>query len=498
MKINIPSKSNIILYAILFFIAFAVLFTSTYNPINFRKMHIDSSVYVTISQGIIRGYLPYKDLVDNKGPLTYLLNVPGMYLGSFTGIWFTELILMLVSVFFAYKTALYFADKYKALLGTIFTFIQLTAFFSVNAGTEEYSMPFLMISLYIFTKYFFSSKQEASFFELIILGICFVCAIMIRLNMFPLWVGFCIIIFIESIIKQRYAILGRYIAGFFIGIIIAFVPLFLYLKLNGIMNDFLTDVVFGGAKQGFSGDNLKETVKNFFIVFSRNYSFFPLLFGLFIIITKFKQTYFNYYVGYTISYFLMMLFLSFANGDSHYNMVLIPFFIPAIIFLIDILDSAFSVIKTDKTRNIILILFLCFIYSKEISEYFYSIPKIFTNKSGSQLIKAGKKIDDNTKLGDKIISIGYNGYIYPFTKRDIASKFFYQSGGVYYIQRTAREELISDITVNKPAIIVLSDPEDGINQNIYDNLKPIFKMINDEYRFLSDESGIKLYIRNDK
>jgi len=496
MKINTLNKANIILFVTLFIIAFAVVFTSTYNPINFREMHVDSSVYITIAQGITRGYLPYKDFVDNKGPLAYLISVPGFFLGSFAGVWLTELILMFVSVLFAYKTALFFGNKFNAMLGTIFTFVQLIAFFSVNAGTEEYSLPFLMISFFIFTKYFFSPKQEASFFELVILGICFACAIMIRLNMFPMWVGFCLIIFIESILKKHFSLLGKYIAGFFLGIIIIFIPLFLYLKLNGIIDDFFTYVIFGGAKQGFSGGGLKETVKNFYIIFNRNYSFLPLLFGLFFVIIKFKQTYFNYYIGYTISCFLMILFLSFSWGDSHYNMVLIPFFIPAIIFLIDIFDSAFSVIKNSKTKNIILILFFCFIYSEKLIKHLDDLSEFFFEKSWTPLINAGKMIDANTKPGDKIISLGFNGYIYPFTKRDIASKYCYQSSGVNYIPG-AKDEFISDILLNKPAIIVLLNPKDGFNQILYDWHAPILDMIDNEYRLLSNENGFKLYKRND-
>lgn len=491
-KLNLNDKKN---YIILFFIVlFILLVTSDYSPINFRRMHVDSSVYITVTQGITRGYLPYKDFVDNKGPLAYLISVPGLYLGRFTGIWFTELILMLVSVFFAYKTALFFGDKFKALLGTIFTFVQLIPFFYVNAGTEEYLFPFLVISLYIFTKYFFSQKQEASFFELIIVGICFACAIMIRLNVFPLWLGFCLIIFIELIIKKRYALLGKYIAGFCIGIIIVIVPLLLYLKINGIMDAFFDQVIFGGAKRGFSGGTLKEIKKNFYIVMNRNYSFLPLFIGLFLVITKFKQKNFNFYIGYTISYFLMVLFLSFSSGDSHYNMILIPFFVPTLVFLINIIDSAFSEIKF---KNIILILFFCLIFSEEVVNYLSSTGKMISGHdiSGTQLKNAGKMIDENTKPGDKIISLGFNGYIYPFTKRDTASKYFYQGSGLSYIP-CAKEGFISDITLNKPAIIALFVGEDGIGQIMNDWHSPIFEMINNEYRLLSDENGFKLFIRN--
>jgi hypothetical protein len=294
--------------------------------------------------------------------------------------------------------------------------------------------------------------------------------------MFPLWVGFCIVIFVESIIKRNFTFLGKYVMGFFLGIIIILVPVFLYLKINGIMDDFYKYVVFGGVKKGFSGNGIKEFVLNYFIVFNRNYSFFPMLFGLFMIITKFKQTNFNFYIGYTISYFLMILFISFSSGGSHYNLVLIPFFVPAIIFLIDILDSVFSVIKTNKTKKIILILFLCFIFSEEFAICFYDLLFISRSNSYSQLVRAGKMIDENTKPDDKIISLGFNGYIYPFTKRDTASKYCYQGSGLDYISG-AKDEFISDITLNKPVIIALFTAEGENSQVFHVWHEPVLKMI---------------------
>jgi hypothetical protein len=480
-------------YILLFIIAFAVVFTSTYNPLNFRRMHVDSSIYVTVSQGIIRGQLPYRDFVDNKGPLAFLLSVPGLFLGRFTGIWITEIILLFVTVLFAYKTALFFGNRDKALLGTVFGFIVLLAFFTVNAGTEEYSLPFLMISLYLFTKYYFSQKQDLRFIELVLLGICFSCAVLIRLNMFPLWVGFCLVIFIENIIKRRFVLLGKYAVGFYFGIIIILIPVFFYLKLNGIMAAFFNQVVFGGAAKGFSGGGLKETIKNFYIVINRNYSFIPLFAGLFLMITKFRQSNFCFYAGYTLSYLLMVLFLSFSSGDTHYNMVLVPFYIPALVIFVDILDYAFPRIKA---RNAILVLFLCLVFSEGLVKYLYDLSKVVFDKSGSWLVKAGKVIDENTKPGDKIISLGFNGYIYPFTKRDIASKYCYQGSGLDHIPG-AKDEFISDITSNKPAIIVIFNAEDGIGQIMNDWHAPILSLIDSEYRLLSDENGFKLFIHHD-
>ena len=62
----------------------------------------------------------------------------------------------------------------------------------------------------------------------------------------------------------------------------------------------------------------------------------------------------------------------------------------------------------------------------------------------------------------------------------------------------AKEEFISDILTTKPPIIALFNAEDGIGQIMNSWHAPIFKMIDSEYRLLSDENGFMLFIRNDK
>ncbi|MDR0410231.1 MAG: hypothetical protein LBH18_07565 [Spirochaetaceae bacterium] len=496
MLINKQNKTDFIICAELFLIAFAIIFASSYSPFAFRRMHVDSSVYMTIAQGITRGQLPYVDFVDNKGPLAYLLSVPGLLLGKFTGVWVTELIFMYISVFFAYKTALFFSNKFCALLGMTCAFVESYSFFSVSAGTEEYSLPFLMASFYIFTKYYFSFSLERSIslVKLIILGACFACAVLIKLNMFPLWAGFCVIIFIESIMKRRFAALGKYIFGFCAGIIIIAIPVLLYLKLNGILDGFFYQVIQGGAAQGFSSaSSIKQIVKNFVVVLDRGYSIIPLLMGIFWIITKYKHHNFLFYIGYTFSYILTLLFLSLSSGDDHYNFVLIPFFIPAITFIIETIYSAFSEVRKKKAA---LVLFLCVLCSKGMLNWFYDATKGIFDDSGKWLINAGRMIDENTNPDDKIISLGINGYIYPFTERKAASKYIYQGSGLDHFPG-ARKEFLSDILTSKPAIIAIFSADDLRYDYLPAWYQPVYELIDEEYRLLSDENGYYLFIRKD-
>jgi hypothetical protein len=436
--------------------------------------------------------LPYGDFVDNKGPLTYLINVPGMFFGGFTGIWFTGLIFLFISVLFAYKTALLFGDKRMALWGTVFSFVVSLVFFTVYTGTEEYSLPFLMISLYLFTKNLLSDEHDFKFSELVVLGVCFACAVMIRLNMFPLWAGFCMVIFVITLARRRFLTAGKYILGFCLGTLFVLIPLYLYLKINGIFDDFVVQVLFTGASRGFSGSGVKETSRNFFLVINRTCSIAPLFFGLYYMVLNYKKPAFSYYFAYTFSYFLMVLFLSFSSGEVHYNMVLVPFFIPALTVLAGFLYNAFS---ANKYRSLIVICFLSLLFFEGIVNYSYDMSKIFFDKSGQQLVRMGKIIDSSTNPDDKIISLGTNCFIYPFTKRMAVSKYACQG---YFIDQVpgARDEFLSDVLTNKPAIIVIADPVGDGDYGEY-WYKPIFEMIEKEYSPLYNENGFQFFKRDD-
>jgi hypothetical protein len=261
--------------------------------------------------------------------------------------------------------------------------------------------------------------------------------------------------------------------------------------LNGIFSDFVEQVIVGGASKGFSGGGgIKQLIKNFYITINRFYCIVPLAAGAFWCIRDYKKSAFSFAAGYMISYILMVLFLSFALGNSHYNMVLIPFFVPTIAVLLETTQRAFSALKY---KNLALIALFCVVLSEGIIKYIDDTLEVFYNKSGQELIAAGKMIDENTAPDDTIISLGFNGYIYPFTARRAASKYFYQGSGVDLIPGS-REEFLSDVLNNKPAIIaVFTAEENGRYDYLPSWYSPVFELIERDYYLLSGENGYRLF-----
>jgi hypothetical protein len=309
--------------------------------------------------------------------------------------------------------------------------------------------------------------------------------------MFPPWVGFCMVIFFVTLARRRFLTAGKYIMGFCLGTLIVLIPLYLYLRINNIFNDFVIQVILGGSSRGFGGSNLKDISKNFFVVINRTCSITPVFFGLYFLVINYNKETFNYYFGYTFSYFLFVLFLSFFSGEAHYNMVLVPFFVPALTILCGFLYNTFP---ENKNKRLIVICFLSLLFIEGIVNYLYDLSKIIFDKSGQQLVRAGKIIDEKTNPNDKIITLGYNCYIYPFTKRESASKYIYQ-GYFLDVIPGAREQFISDILTNKPAIIITTNL-DGFEQSIEYWHKPIYEMMDNEYSPFYNENGFVFFKRN--
>jgi len=482
------NKTEILIYTGLFFLAFYICLASCLNPFGLKDIDSDTSVYLTIAQGITRGQVPFRDFYDNKGPLLYLISAPGFALGRFTGVWITELIFMCISVFFAYKTALFFGSRAFAFTSVALSFIVFQSFFYEVAGTEEYSLPFMMISLYIFTKYYFTKKNISSL-EIIILGFCFASSVLIRINMFSLWLGFCLVIFIETIIKRDFSELLKYILLFCTGILIITIPIILYLKSNNALTDYIQQNFIIGRSRGLTGFNLKDFVKSFFTIINKNLCFTPLLAGFIWIIKDFADKKRWYNIGYSLAFVLTVVFHAVIRTNfGHYNMVLTPFLVPAFTFFSKEIYKYFLDVKNNK---LCFSLFLCILFSAPLLTGLYHLNSSFSAQTRTNLILTGKTIDEQTTEGDKIISLGFPSRVYLFTQRDTASKYIYQTSGVNY-EPNARNEFLIDLQKNKPAIIVVEN-KNGRYDHLPEWYAPIYEMIKNEYQMITNENGYFLF-----
>lgn len=226
-----PSKYATNLALLLIIVALSMASSMTFWSKEF-SVGTDSSVFQYIGQAIMRGEMPYRDVFDHKGPLLYLYNYFGNLILKIRGVWIFEVVSVAVAVIFGYKMARLFLNR---ILATIAVMVAFSGYFRFVEGgnlTEQYALPFLFISLYIFTRYFMEKFSKVA---TLICGICFGAVCLLRPNMIALWAVFVAIIFFMELKRRKF----NFAIFFTLGFALIVVPILSWLYLGGAFRDFI-------------------------------------------------------------------------------------------------------------------------------------------------------------------------------------------------------------------------------------------------------------------
>jgi hypothetical protein len=233
-------KTDIFLYASLLAACIFVLLQSPFAPFAKSINGVDSSVFVYAAQQMLDGQLIYKDIVDHKGLFLYFINAAALFIfnGHYIGIWIFEVFSLLVASIMMYKTARLFADKISALFAVLTAVLFLEPLLIGGNFTEEWSLPYICIALYIFADYLKGDKPF-TIVRLLILSVTFVLTFMLRANLIAVWAGFGVVLLIKWIVERKYMELTRNLSLILLFVVLSLLPFFIYLCYNGILPDFI-------------------------------------------------------------------------------------------------------------------------------------------------------------------------------------------------------------------------------------------------------------------
>ena len=134
---------------------FVLLFSYSTSPLyDFKEIVVDSYIFQTIGKYWNEGIIPYIGLFDHKGPLIFMIDAFGYKLtDNRYGIFIIQVILLAIVVMVMIKMYLQEISFIKSLILTGISLIGLLAGYMEGNLTEEYILPFIMISFYIWEKY---------------------------------------------------------------------------------------------------------------------------------------------------------------------------------------------------------------------------------------------------------------------------------------------------------------------------------------------------------
>lgn len=241
-----------------------LLVATTSSPLYATNFWTDTNIFLTIGRGIANGMAPYRDLVDQKGPLIFLIYALAALIteNSFFGAFLLEIVSMTAFTLISWRIASLYGEGKLTLAA-----IPLTALITVcctaftqGGSAEEFNLPALALALYVTLRRMKKEggcvhawKLHAAF------GACMGWVFVIKYTDCGLFfgLGLCLALFVLCTggVKAVVRMILEMLAGF-LAIVL---PIVLYLAVSGALWDcldtyFIQNIfVYSGTPMSFTG-----------------------------------------------------------------------------------------------------------------------------------------------------------------------------------------------------------------------------------------------------
>lgn len=412
---------------------------------------IDSSIFIYFGYGLHAGKIPYLDMVDHKGPFLWLIQWFGLFLGNWemTGIWYLEWFMMTVDLLLLFLCARFFIKNRLLCLFAVGLAAEPMVYLleGGNYG-EEWVLPLILCSLYLFLKFFV--KEKLSFWDILLCGACAGGVLCIRPNMVGLWITFVIAVLIRLAVNRDGRQMIRCAAGFLIGIGAALLPFVIYYSAHGALEDMWqwsisrnVEYVETGSRSLISWEAMAFFLKKDVLLYV------PVVAMTAVLLLRRR---FDWMWG-NIFFYIVSLLLCSLGGRTfpHYAIVLIPCLIVPVSYVLAGAGSLFG-----KYQYFIFILLGLAIGKFLVAD---------TVKLQNQYIRTNFSADENndsvveyilenTEETDSILVMSLNAYYYDAAKRFANTKYFIQHY-MYDYDYSLYETVIDGIQTDPPKVIIM-------------------------------------------
>lgn len=206
----------------------------------------DSHCFFTVGKGMMNGLVPYRDLVEQKGPLLYFLYGLASLVSSrsFFGVYLLELLAYTAFLYCSYQIfALFFkpaVSKFFYIAAPLMAAVTFTSPSFFHGGeSEELILPLLAFTLYLLLRYCREEypKRPMPLSWLLLAGVCAGCVLWIKFTLLGFWIGFMAAVFLSLLVTRNFA---RAVASCFVflgGMAATALPWIAYFGAQGALRD---------------------------------------------------------------------------------------------------------------------------------------------------------------------------------------------------------------------------------------------------------------------
>ena len=225
--------------------AVLLLIFSECSPLYALNTWVDPNCFMTVGRGMRAGLVPYRDLMEQKGPLLYVIHLVAALISpnSFHGVYPIEVLVHTAFLFASWKTARLFAKR-GVLPVLVAAFLVMINSYAYGDTAEMLCLPMLAWSLYDAVCYFKDDERRMSDGAFLRNGFLAGCVLWIKFSLLGLHFAWMAVIAIECVARERK--IGRAVRMCLIflgGMALSALPWLVYFGLNGAISD-LIDVYF--------------------------------------------------------------------------------------------------------------------------------------------------------------------------------------------------------------------------------------------------------------
>ena len=206
----------------------------------------DANSYFTVGKCIFRGFVPYRDLFDQKGIMLYFIYGLASLISAttFRGVFVMEIIAAIASLMAILKIYQLFLEprSFPYILTPITGAVIYSSWnFYWGGSAEEFLFPFIMWGMYLSLRYFRNDYPKAMGYGTVLVGgILAGCVLNIKFNSLGFFFAWMAMVFAADLIGSR-AVAKAFISClvFLGGMGIATLPWVIYFGVNGAIDDWL-------------------------------------------------------------------------------------------------------------------------------------------------------------------------------------------------------------------------------------------------------------------
>lgn len=249
---------------------------SANSPLYPINDNFDVNAYMTMGRGILKGYIPYKDLYDHKGPILFLLYTIAAAISSnsYLGVYVLEIISTFIFLFLYFKTLrIYIGDN--AIYTIPFVIFSIYSVEAIRQGgsLEEFCLPILMYGVYTSIGCA-ENKKLPDVKTGLIIGITSGCIFWAKFTICGFYLGWIIVPTILAIKNKELNKYFKLLGSIILGVIIPSAISLIYCAANGAIKEMFRIYFFDNI---FLYGNSKFSVFAFYYIYRYDLFIFALL-----------------------------------------------------------------------------------------------------------------------------------------------------------------------------------------------------------------------------